>query len=259
MARVARPGYRRGARALRVRAARGRALRGRVARRLRDDASDHCPPQRFPCPWPCRVLGVRRSPRVGHRADAVPARAFLRPVAGARPTRGARPVPELDAAARRQSLGDAARAGARCPPRRRRTIALRRVRRLASGVAEERACHCSRAEPRLRVVVRACRLTSHTENPAMTLRIEPARVEEAARELYIRALKILPPDIKRGFDELVARETDATAQSVLGVMVRNIAVAEQTDNLLCQDTGLPIYNVTIRSEERRVGKECRCL
>jgi fumarate hydratase subunit alpha/L(+)-tartrate dehydratase alpha subunit len=79
----------------------------------------------------------------------------------------------------------------------------------------------------------------------MTLRIEPARVEETARDLYIRALKILPPDIKRGFDALVARETDATARSVLGVMVRNIAVAEQTDNLLCQDTGLPIYNVTI--------------
>ena len=79
----------------------------------------------------------------------------------------------------------------------------------------------------------------------MTLRIDPARVEEAAKELYIRALKMLPPDIKRGFDALAARETDATAKSVLGVMVRNIAVAEQTNNLLCQDTGLPIYNVTI--------------
>ena len=79
----------------------------------------------------------------------------------------------------------------------------------------------------------------------MTLRIDPARVEEAAKELYIRALKMLPPDVKRGFDTLVARETDKTAKSVLGVMVRNIAVAEQTDNLLCQDTGLPIYNVTI--------------
>jgi len=79
----------------------------------------------------------------------------------------------------------------------------------------------------------------------MTLRIDPARVEEAAKELYIRALKMLPPDVKRGFDALVARETDTTAKSVLGVMVRNIAVAEQTDNLLCQDTGIPIYNVTI--------------
>src|SRR6478672_7967325 len=79
----------------------------------------------------------------------------------------------------------------------------------------------------------------------MTLRIDPARVEHAAKELYLRALKMLPPDVKRGFDTLVARETDATAQSVLGIMVRNIAVAERTDNLLCQDTGIPIYNVTI--------------
>jgi fumarate hydratase subunit alpha len=79
----------------------------------------------------------------------------------------------------------------------------------------------------------------------MTLRIDPGRVEEAAKELYIRALKRLPPDIKQGFDTLVARETDGTAQSVLGVMVKNIAVAEATDNLLCQDTGIPIYNVTI--------------
>jgi fumarate hydratase subunit alpha/L(+)-tartrate dehydratase alpha subunit len=79
----------------------------------------------------------------------------------------------------------------------------------------------------------------------MTLRIDPARIEDVARELYIRALKVLPPDVKQGFAALVARETDATAQSVLDVMVRNIAVAEATDNLLCQDTGLPIYNVTI--------------
>lgn len=70
-------------------------------------------------------------------------------------------------------------------------------------------------------------------------------VEAAAKELYIRALKILPDDIKRGFAELVGRETRATAKTVLGTMIRNIEVAEATDNLLCQDTGLPIYTVTI--------------
>jgi len=79
----------------------------------------------------------------------------------------------------------------------------------------------------------------------MTLRIEPDRIEEVARELYVRALKHLPPDIKRGFAALAGRETRGTARSVLDVMVRNIEVAEATDNLLCQDTGLPIYNVTI--------------
>lgn len=77
------------------------------------------------------------------------------------------------------------------------------------------------------------------------MRIEPRAIEEAAKELYIRALKVLPPDIKRGFDALAARETDATAKRLLGTMVENIAVAERTDNLLCQDTGLPIYHATI--------------
>lgn len=77
------------------------------------------------------------------------------------------------------------------------------------------------------------------------MRIDPAAVEEAAKELYVRALKLLPPDVKRGFEGLAARESDARAQGVLGVMIKNISVAEATDNLLCQDTGIPIYNVTI--------------
>ena len=77
------------------------------------------------------------------------------------------------------------------------------------------------------------------------MRIDPAQIESVARELYVRALKRLPPDVKRGFDALAARETDAGAQRMLGTMLANIRIAEETDNLLCQDTGLPIYNVTI--------------
>ena len=79
----------------------------------------------------------------------------------------------------------------------------------------------------------------------MPLVIDPAAVEDAARELYIRALKVLPPDIKAGLDRLSQAETGATARSVLATMVTNISVAEATDNLLCQDTGIPIYTVTI--------------
>ncbi len=77
------------------------------------------------------------------------------------------------------------------------------------------------------------------------LKIEIAEVETAAKELYVRALKQLPPDIKAGFARLSAAETDSTGQRVLGTMLSNIEVAERTDNLLCQDTGIPIYNVTI--------------
>jgi tartrate/fumarate subfamily iron-sulfur-dependent hydro-lyase alpha chain len=77
------------------------------------------------------------------------------------------------------------------------------------------------------------------------VRVDPHDVEEAAKELYIRALKHLPPDVKQGFDALARSETDAGAKRMLGTMIRNIAVAEDTDNLLCQDTGIPIYNVSI--------------
>jgi len=77
------------------------------------------------------------------------------------------------------------------------------------------------------------------------MKIDLLALEDAAKMLYIRALKVLPPDIKDGLGRLHQAETGATAKSVLGTMVRNIAVAEETDNLLCQDTGIPIYNITI--------------
>jgi fumarate hydratase subunit alpha/L(+)-tartrate dehydratase alpha subunit len=79
------------------------------------------------------------------------------------------------------------------------------------------------------------------------MKIDLKVVEDVARELYIRALKVLPPDIKSGLSELVAHESVPTARNVLATMVTNIRVAEDTDNLLCQDTGVPIYNVVIGS------------
>jgi fumarate hydratase subunit alpha/L(+)-tartrate dehydratase alpha subunit len=77
------------------------------------------------------------------------------------------------------------------------------------------------------------------------MKVDLEVVEETAKDLYIRALKVLPPDIKAGFSRLAATETGATAQGVLATMVTNIRVAEDTDNLLCQDTGVPIYNLTL--------------
>lgn len=82
-------------------------------------------------------------------------------------------------------------------------------------------------------------------------------VEDACKELYIRALKLLPDDIKEGINNLKRKERDARAQVVLGTMVTNIAVAEREDNLLCQDTGLPIYNVWIGRDVQLDGVQLR--
>jgi tartrate/fumarate subfamily iron-sulfur-dependent hydro-lyase alpha chain len=77
------------------------------------------------------------------------------------------------------------------------------------------------------------------------MKLDLGAVEEAAKELYIRALKQLPPDVKEGIDRLAATDTSPVARQVLQTMRTNIHVAEDTDNLLCQDTGIPIYNVMI--------------
>ena len=77
------------------------------------------------------------------------------------------------------------------------------------------------------------------------MQIDAKEVEELSAALYVRALKLLPGDIKQGFERLVREETDETGRAVLGTIVENIAIAERTKNILCQDTGIPIYNVTI--------------
>jgi len=77
------------------------------------------------------------------------------------------------------------------------------------------------------------------------MQVTPQAVEEAAKALYIRALKVLPTDIREGFARLARQETQPTAQRLIDTMITNIAVAEQTDNLLCQDTGVPIYHLRI--------------
>ena len=77
------------------------------------------------------------------------------------------------------------------------------------------------------------------------MKIDLQKIEDASKEIYIRALKLLPPDIKQGFARLDKSERDATGKAVIGTMIRNIKVAEDTNNLLCQDTGIPIYNVVI--------------
>jgi tartrate/fumarate subfamily iron-sulfur-dependent hydro-lyase alpha chain len=76
-----------------------------------------------------------------------------------------------------------------------------------------------------------------------------AAVEEAAKQTYIHALKILPPDLKEALLRAQARETDPTGKGFLDIMVENIGVAERDENLVCQDTGTVVFWL-------EVGEEC---
>lgn len=66
-------------------------------------------------------------------------------------------------------------------------------------------------------------------------------VEDAAAHLYVWALKDIPQDLRDALAAARARETSVTGQRVLETIVRNVEVAEQERNLVCQDTGIAVY------------------
>jgi len=72
-------------------------------------------------------------------------------------------------------------------------------------------------------------------------------VEDVAKELYIRALKLLPPDVKEALQRAYKRETNPTARTIFETIFKSIELSETKDMILCQDTGLPIYMVKVGS------------
>lgn len=75
-------------------------------------------------------------------------------------------------------------------------------------------------------------------------------VEETAKNLYIKALKDLPPDVRIGLKAAYDRETSETGRQILSTMLENIGVADNQNRLICQDTGIPIYFVKVGDKLR---------
>ncbi|SFH27358.1 fumarate hydratase subunit alpha [Desulfotomaculum arcticum] len=70
-------------------------------------------------------------------------------------------------------------------------------------------------------------------------------VEELCKELYIKALKDLPPDVRETLQKAYEQEETETGKQVLSTMLENIKIADEKNRLICQDTGIPIYFVKV--------------
>lgn len=84
-----------------------------------------------------------------------------------------------------------------------------------------------------------------------------AAIEDAAKDLYIFALKTIPPDVKAAIERARDRETSGSARGILETILKNIDVANAAASLVCQDTGLPIYKVKIGTDCAVDGLELR--
>ncbi len=72
-------------------------------------------------------------------------------------------------------------------------------------------------------------------------------LEELGKNLYIDAQKALPADVVAAVRAALERETKKVAQRILTTMLKAVDVADERDTLVCQDTGIPIFWITIGS------------
>ena len=72
-------------------------------------------------------------------------------------------------------------------------------------------------------------------------RISTPAVADAAAHLYVWALKDIPQDLRDALADAAGRETSVTGQRVLQTILKNVTVAEEEKNLVCQDTGIAVY------------------
>src|ERR1051325_5303216 len=73
-------------------------------------------------------------------------------------------------------------------------------------------------------------------------------IETVARDLYWTALKDIPDDIRaalKGGLDAERKDGNSTAEQVLFTILENIKTADEHDTLVCQDTGLPVYEVMV--------------
>src|SRR4051812_49521271 len=81
------------------------------------------------------------------------------------------------------------------------------------------------------------------------------RVEEACRELYIKSLKEIPPDIVDAIKRAAATETLEVAKRIFSHYLQSITLGREKNMIVCQDTGIPIYWVEIGGRLRLDGSK----
>jgi tartrate/fumarate subfamily iron-sulfur-dependent hydro-lyase alpha chain len=72
-----------------------------------------------------------------------------------------------------------------------------------------------------------------------------ALFEDLGRRLYVEALIDIPPDVREALRAAAARESQPGPRGMLTTMLRAMEVSDRKQTLVCQDTGIPIFWITI--------------
>ena len=78
-------------------------------------------------------------------------------------------------------------------------------------------------------------------------------VESVCSELYIKALKEIPPDVVEAIRRAAERETKEVAKRIFSHYLQSIELGRNQNMIVCQDTGIPIFWVALGSKLRLDG------
>jgi len=80
---------------------------------------------------------------------------------------------------------------------------------------------------------------------ASTLVNPDAFFEDLGRRLYVEAQIDIPPDVREALRAAAARESLPGPRGILTTMLKAMDVSDRKQTLVCQDTGIPIFWITI--------------
>ena len=78
-------------------------------------------------------------------------------------------------------------------------------------------------------------------------------VETTCRDLYIKSLKEIPPDVVAAIRAAAKTETKEVAKRIFSHYIQSIELGRDKNMMVCQDTGIPIYWVDIGGNLRLDG------
>jgi fumarate hydratase subunit alpha/L(+)-tartrate dehydratase alpha subunit len=80
---------------------------------------------------------------------------------------------------------------------------------------------------------------------SFTLPKADALFEELGRRLYVESQIDIPPDVREALRAAAARESQRGPRGILMTMLKAMDVSDTKQTLVCQDTGIPIFWITI--------------
>lgn len=73
--------------------------------------------------------------------------------------------------------------------------------------------------------------------------LDKETLKTAVKEVWIRSLTQLQPDVEEALEQARDKETNERAKKYLGIMLDNARIAKENRSVICQDTGVPTFYI----------------